>query len=126
MNISPGHQKWPDHNVKESHVPERMRVEVDGNVVAESEDVIRVDEDQHPVRYYFPRSDVHMDQLERTSTTTQCPFKGTAHYFNVNVDGGGLQDAVWTYEDPFDEHKALKDRIAFDSEKFPDIHIKAA
>ena len=94
MRKSPGHQKWPDHKVQERHIGQRVQVKINGDVVADSNDVIKVDEDQHPPRYYFPRSDVKMDKLERSDTTTECPFKGTAHYFNLNLGDKKLEDAV--------------------------------
>ena len=126
MSKSPGHQKMPNHKVAEEHVPETMKVEVDGETIAQSTDVIRVKEDGHPDRYYFPRNDVQMKKLERTQTTTECPFKGTAHYFNINTSGQRLNDAVWTYEDPYDEHRDLKERVAFYDDKMPDIRVRAA
>ena len=128
MSKSPGHQKWPDHKVIERPVGERVTVELDGQILADSRDVIRVDEDGSPARYYFPRSDVRMDKLAPTATTSQCPFKGTAHYFSLAMDGGGnggrLEDAVWTYDQPFDEHRALKDRVAFYDDKYRNIHVR--
>ena len=126
MNKSPGHQKWPDHKVKEEHVGGRVQVEVNGEIVADSNDVIKVEEDGYPDRYYFPRSDIKMDKLERSETTTQCPFKGTAHYFTLKTASKRLGDAVWSYEDPYDEHSDLKDRLAFYDEKAPEIHVRPA
>jgi uncharacterized protein (DUF427 family) len=123
MSKSPGHTKWPDHKVVERHVDQRLTVEVDGEILADSADVIRVDEDKHPVRHYFPRADVRMDRLERSSTTTECPFKGVAHYFHLTIGDRRLQDAVWTYEEPYDEHQALKDRLAFYEENIDGIRI---
>jgi uncharacterized protein (DUF427 family) len=67
-----------------------------------------------------------MKKLERTVTTTECPFKGTAHYFNINANGQRFNDAVWTYEDPYDEHRNLKNRVAFYDDKIPDIQVRAA
>lgn len=127
MSKSPGHQKWPDHKVEETHLSPSVQVtvEVGGETVADSHDVIRLDEDGHPSRYYFPRSDVKMSALERSETTSECPFKGTAHYFRLRADGRSLDDAVWSYEEPFDEHRDLKDRVAFYDDKYRDIHVQA-
>jgi uncharacterized protein (DUF427 family) len=127
MSKAPGYQKWPDHKVHESRVGRRITVEVNGQIVADSRDAILVDEDRHPPRYYFPRADVRMDLLERTATTTQCPFKGTANYFKLHADGKSglhLDDAVWSYEQPYEEHRDLKDRLAFYDDKYKDIRVR--
>ena len=128
MSKSPGHQKWPEHKVIETQVDKRVTVELNGTVIADSRHAIRVDEDGSPARYYLPRGDVTMDRLQRTASTSQCPFKGTAHYFSLAMDGGGnggkLDDAVWTYEEPFDEHQALKDMLAFYDDKYRNIHVR--
>jgi uncharacterized protein (DUF427 family) len=113
----------PDHKIEEKRTGERVRVEVAGHQIADSSDVIRVDEDDYPSRYYFPRADVKTDKLERSSTTTQCPFKGTASYYNLKLDDRKLKDAVWSYELPFDEHLALKGRLAFYDDKMPEIRV---
>ena len=124
MAKSPGHQQHPEHKVLEKPLDERLRVEVAGELVADSRNVLRVDEDRHPARYYFPRTDVKMDKLTRTDTTTVCPFKGTAHYYSVHAGGKTLKDAVWAYEDPYEEHPALKERLAFWEGRFPEMTIR--
>lgn len=126
MSKSPGHQKHPDHKVIDTPLDHPMKVEINGELIADGRDVVKVDEDGYPPRYYFARSSVKMDKLSRTDTTSKCPFKGTAHYFDVQAGGKTLKDAVWTYEDPYEEHLDLKDRVAFNDEKVPGITIRAA
>jgi uncharacterized protein (DUF427 family) len=126
VSKSPGHQQLPDHSIVERPLRKRMQVTVDGEVIADSAAVIQVDEDGSPRRYYFPRADVKMELLERSTMTTHCPFKGTANYFSINVQGRKLKDAVWTYEDPYDEHLALKERLAFYLDKVPGLSIQTA
>jgi uncharacterized protein (DUF427 family) len=124
MSKSPGHRKWPDHRIRETHLPGRVQAIVHGEVIADSHDVIKVDEDENPTRYYFPRTDVSMSSLERSDTTTECPFKGKARYFNVRTHGTELHDAVWTYEEPYEEHMDLRERLAFYDDQMPEIEIR--
>lgn len=124
MTMSPGHKDMPDHKVEETHQNKKMQVIVNDTVIAESSDVIKVAEDGHQDRYYFPRSDVKMEHLIPSDKTSECPFKGTAHYFSLKTEDTKIDDAVWTYEDPFDEHKELSNRLAFDEDKISDISIK--
>ena len=115
--------RHPEHRVRERLLSNAVRVAVNGDVIAESTDVVKVEEDGNPPRYYFPREDVRMERLDPSATTTKCPFKGEAHYFDVSSNGRRLKDAVWTYEEPYDEHADLKDRVAFWDDKLPEIEI---
>jgi uncharacterized protein (DUF427 family) len=125
MSKSPGHAKWPHHQIRERHVSDHIVASVDDEPLADSRDVIRLEEDGHPARHYFPRADVRMDRLQSSTTTTQCPFKGTAVYFNIVTKGKVLKDAAWSYESPYDEHRGLKARVAFYTDRAPEIEIRA-
>jgi uncharacterized protein (DUF427 family) len=65
-----------------------------------------------------------MSSLERSDTTTECPFKGKARYFNVRTHSTELHDAVWTYEEPYEEHMDLRERLAFYDDQMPEIEIR--
>jgi uncharacterized protein (DUF427 family) len=121
MNPAPGFKKYPGHRVETKPSRAHVRVTYKGEVIADTREAIELHESQSsshvlaPVVYYFPRKDVKMDRLARTTHRTYCPFKGDASYFSV-VDGA--ENAVWSYEQPFDEMAAIKDRLAFYPDKF--------
>lgn len=102
---------------------ERLQVRVGDEIIGDSSEAVEVDEDKHPARFYIPRSGIKMERLQRSDTTTSCPFKGRARYYHLKVDGKTIENAAWSYEDPYEEHLALKDLIAFHDEK-PDIEIR--
>jgi len=121
---SPGHREHPEHHVDEHPLRGRLRAQLGADVLAESDNVIEVDEDGNPPRYYFPRQDVRMDRMSASPTRTYCPFKGEASYFSMELGDGPLQDAAWTLATPYDEHADLKDRVAFYSEKFDGLQFR--
>lgn len=115
MTPSPGHLQHPEHRIVESLAAGRMTVELNGQCLADSRgDVIRLTEDDQPVHFYFSRDDVQMQFLKPSAKKTSCPFKGTATYFSIRTPDAKVEDAVWSYEDPYEEHAALKGRLAFD------------
>jgi uncharacterized protein (DUF427 family) len=73
-----------------------VRVELDGEVLAESDRAVELDETGLPTRFYIPRDDVRLELLQRSATTSHCPFKGDATYFSA----GRVKDAFWVYEEP--------------------------
>ncbi|WP_254275708.1 DUF427 domain-containing protein [Halomonas sp. 3H] len=74
----------------------RVRVVIDGTVLADSTCAIELRERGYPPRQYLPRDDVRMDLLTLSETVTHCPFKGDAVYFSF----GEHQDVAWSYEKP--------------------------
>jgi uncharacterized protein (DUF427 family) len=62
---------------------------------------------------YFPASTVSSDKLRPSDTHTVCPWKGTASYYDVVVDGEVNRDAAWYYPAPKDAAKEIAGRIAF-------------
>ena len=63
--------------------------------------------------HYFPREAVDEQLLRPSSTQTVCPWKGTASYFSLEVDGELNEDAAWYYPDPKDAAKVIENRVAF-------------
>lgn len=79
-----------------------------GKVIAESNDT-EVVEGNH----YFPADSVKKEFLKRSDTTSICPWKGTASYYHVDVEGSVNSDAAWYYPAPKEAAQHIANRIAF-------------
>jgi len=79
-----------------------------GTVIAES-DRTEIVEGNH----YFPLEDVRKDVLVASAHKTTCPWKGTAGYYSLDVDGKQNNDAAWFYADPKPAAKNIAGRVAF-------------
>ena len=79
-----------------------------GTVIARSDDTVVVEGN-----HYFPADAVTEGVLKPSDTTTVCPWKGTASYHTVVVEGQENRDAAWYYPEPKDAAKEIKGRIAF-------------
>jgi uncharacterized protein (DUF427 family) len=98
----------------------RVRVTLKGEVIADSREAVALKEGEYPVVYYFPRKDVKIERLERSDLGTYCPYKGQASYFSVK---GGPENAIWSYESPYDEMLGIKELLAFYPNKVDSIAL---
>ena len=122
-NSGPGFKKYPNHRITTKPAGVRVQVKFNGEVIADTRDAIELDEPHvghvvAPVVYYIPRKDVKMERLVHTSHETHCPFKGQASYYSLK---DGPENAVWTYEQPYDEMTAIKELLAFYPDKVDSI-----
>ncbi len=62
---------------------------------------------------YFPRDDVAMSFLDKTDSSTRCPFKGSASYYTIQSSNGVIPDAVWSYENPLKSIEEIAGYLAF-------------
>jgi len=85
-----------------------MKAIWNGKIIAESNSTISLEGN-----IYFPPDSVKIEYLEKSKTHTKCPWKGLAHYYNIVVDSKVNEDAAWTYPQPSDAAKQIKNFIAF-------------
>lgn len=79
-----------------------------GAILAESDDVQIVEGN-----VYFPPDALDRSRLVESESHTRCPWKGTASYYHIEVDGEVNRDAAWYYADPKPKASGLKDHVAF-------------
>ncbi len=107
-----GYADNPDHKIKIEPATGRFAVRAGGALIVDADAALILHEADYPPVYYFARKAADMTALRRTDHTTWCPFKGRASYFSIG-DDPAFKNAVWSYEDPFEEVRAVKDRLSF-------------
>ncbi len=85
-----------------------MKAIWNNKVIAESEKTLSLEGN-----YYFPIESLDKEFISKSETQTVCPWKGTASYYNVVVDGKTNNDAAWYYPTPSSLANKIKDYVAF-------------
>ncbi|MBB6564462.1 DUF427 domain-containing protein [Kribbella sandramycini] len=102
-----------DHPITIAKNPDRVVVKLGDLVLADTRDALSLQESTYPAVQYLPRANVDFTALERTEHTTYCPYKGDAAYYSIMAAGADGENAVWTYEQPYDAVADIRDHVAF-------------
>jgi uncharacterized protein (DUF427 family) len=110
------HPRDPYHRVDILRSSRVVRIELDGEVLAESSRPCLVFETSLPLRFYLPREDVRLP-LRPSPRRTLCPYKGEASYWSLDVGGRRREDLAWSYERTLHDASALTGLVAFWDER---------
>jgi uncharacterized protein (DUF427 family) len=111
------HPRDPHTRVDVLASSRHVQIAVDGVVVADSHQPRILFETGLPPRYYLPKTDVRMDLLTPSDSHTSCPYKGTASYYDVHVNGVTHADLVWWYPTTLPESQKIVGLACFYDEK---------
>jgi|SRR5579862_2901124 len=115
--LTPG----PDHPISIEANTSRVVVTVAGKVIADTRNAFILREAGYPAVQYIPRVDVNMAALARSNHTSYCPYKGEASYYSIPAGGDRSQNAVWSYEAPFEAVALIGDHLAFYPDRVDEI-----
>lgn len=102
------------HRVDIESNPHRLRVIHRGITIADTTQGFTLKETGLADVLYFPRADVNMSRLERSTHSTVCPYKGLASYFHLRMEGNEvIENAAWSYEEPIPAAARIKGCLAF-------------
>jgi len=85
-----------------------------GAVLGESKNALELTEGSYPPVIYFPRADIAMAFLDKSATSSTCPWKGLASYYSITTKSTEIADAAWSYEAPKAGVEAIAGYLAFD------------
>ncbi|PFH51608.1 hypothetical protein AMATHDRAFT_74800 [Amanita thiersii Skay4041] len=113
-----GHPKDPYKRVDVLQSSRHVRIEVNGQELANTRSPRFLYETMLPMRTYIPKLDCRLDLLEESQLTTHCPYKGTANYYHVKLPSTEkLENIVWWYKSPLPECGTIKGYLSFYDEK---------
>jgi len=111
-----GHPRDPFHRIDIHPTARRVRVLLDGEVLAETVRAQALFETALPPRWYIPPEDVRTELLETSETKTRCAYKGSASYWHVRVGGRLEDDLVWSYPEPQHDAEQVRGLLCFFNE----------
>ncbi|WP_033324277.1 DUF427 domain-containing protein [Streptomyces yerevanensis] len=95
------HPRSPYSRVDALRSNSRVRVELDGVVLAEADNCVKLFETGLPTRYYLDPATIDWTRLRHSDTVTRCPYKGTtSSYWSFDSDAASHEDIAWTYDFP--------------------------
>ena len=101
MTDRPVREPTAEHPITVEPTGKHVTVRVNGEVVAETDDALTLQESTYPAVHYIPLHDVVEDVLTSSGTSTYCPYKGDASYYHVTTAAGDtVEDVIWTYSSP--------------------------
>jgi uncharacterized protein (DUF427 family) len=113
-----GHPRSPYARVDAIRSSRQIRVEIDGVVFAESAAPVLLFETGLPTRHYIQRTDIDFSRLQRSATTTYCPYKGTtSDYWSARIGDTVHEDIAWSYAYPSAQVLQIAGLVAFYDEK---------
>ncbi|MBN9074843.1 MAG: hypothetical protein BGN87_19075 [Rhizobiales bacterium 65-79] len=113
VNPSPGFRDHPEHTITIEPFGGVVNVMFRDVMIASTNRAKLLREKGHDPVLYLPFEDIYFVHLEKTATTTHCPFKGDASYWNVNGQDEAEKHVMWAYEHPYDEMREIKGYGAF-------------
>ncbi len=111
-----GHPRDPFHRIDILPSSRSVRLELDGELLAESTKPMLLFETMLPARFYLRRDDVQVE-LRESDKISWCAYKGQASYLSPVVNGRVVDDLVWTYPAPLPEAERVRDLVAFFDER---------
>ena len=121
LNPAPGFLKYPGRTLNYKPIERKIEVIFNNKIIASSNMFILLEEENYAPVMYVPRDGLFFKFMENTQHSSYCPFKGKASYWNIKVCENKIENAVWSYSDPFDEALIIKNHFAFYSGKVSTI-----
>lgn len=111
------HASNPYHRVEYLRSRRRLQVVLGASTIVDTTDTVAVYETALVPRLYIDPGALHAAVLERSATTTVCPYKGTATWWTARLGDDGFEDVAWSYDDPRPEARAIKGLLSFDEKR---------
>ena len=111
------------HKITVSGIDKHIKVASEGEVIAETDDALMISEQGHDDTVYVPVRDAKLKFYKESPKKYTCPYKGTADYYSLAINGNEKKDVVWRYLRPSLDFIAIKDYLAFDQNSIDKIEM---